>query len=618
MGLTGPVQANDIVMRASEIGTTIPGIASLAMKSARKGAQRGVQGIYQLPSGNEPTPEFMNVSQQNLNNQTQQMTDMLNMMAPEDEQLAYINEQEAGILKLLGGSGEMTPQGIPSFKKDPAQVNRGPEVSDIPRYFGEGEHKVDLAYITEPEAQLLKNLDLHDSNPPHTGPSIKNIPNYNDFGGGGYSGSTGEGAGGGSVGGHGGGQDHGGQAGEAEGAANADASTGPDTDNRDYRESVKEVAEKEATEEGMQNIEDAAAKAEAMEKATVRDKYGNPVTSTNPETGLKSNVFSERSFNESMQDYQDKKTREAFMQEAIDDAKAYAKSGLSRDAAYGLSGLSEFGNEGMGLQGATAAEGLGNMGDRLGELAAKAKANTISNTELDEMAQLNAFYGNNPTTGMGLTESLRYQFTNQQFRDDLSEAAPVLGAVALAAFAPMRLKSIYSIGKALMSFTDTTPKSLRDTMQKALDKLTGKEKDALAKSLPSTYRGFGIQGRGEGGGDRQAAEAEAARKAEEEARRRAEEEERNNRERDRFERSFANRYFVGPASLDEVRKYAVTGGGYNQLTPFYGREVGDPQSMGPAFGSNIRTADFRDYNNDGVDDRDQGINISNPSIKETV
>ena len=116
MGLTGPVQPNDIVMRASEIGTTIPGVASLAMKTARKGAQRGVQGIYQLPSGQEPTPEYMNVAQQSLNNQTQQMTDMLNSMAPEDERLAYINEEEAGILKLLGGSGEMTPQGIPTYK----------------------------------------------------------------------------------------------------------------------------------------------------------------------------------------------------------------------------------------------------------------------------------------------------------------------------------------------------------------------------------------------------------------------------------------------------------------------------------------------------------------------
>ena len=39
---------------------------------------------------------------------------------------------------------------------------------------------------------------------------------------------------------------------------------------------------------------------------------------------------------------------------------------------------------------------------------------------------------------------------------------------------------------------------------------------------------------------------------------------------------------------------------------------GMQQSMGPTF----RTADFRDYNNDGVDDRDQGINIPNPNKVE--
>ena len=132
MGLTGPVQPNDIVMRASEIGTTIPGIASLAMKSARKGAQRGVQGIYQLPSGQEPTPEFMNVSQQNLNNQTQQMTDMLNMMAPEDEQLAYINEQEAGILKLLGGSGINDPTRHYHLLKPGGNMSPGGDTPDLP------------------------------------------------------------------------------------------------------------------------------------------------------------------------------------------------------------------------------------------------------------------------------------------------------------------------------------------------------------------------------------------------------------------------------------------------------------------------------------------------------
>jgi hypothetical protein len=210
------------------------------------------------------------------------------------------------------------------------------------------------------------------------------------------------------------------------------------------------------------------------------------------------------------------------------------------------------------------------MQDELERLTNAAKANDISNEDLNKLADLNKFFGKNPTTGMGFVESLEYQFTNPKFKEDLAKAAPLLGAAALTAFAPMGLKGIFSIGKALMSFTDQTPKSLRDTMQKALNKLTGSEKKALAKSLPSTYRGFGIQGENRGEG--------ADRKAEEEARLRREAEEdtgtgeEDTREKDRFERAFANRYFVGPASLDEVRKYAVTGGGYNQLTPFYGRE----------------------------------------------
>jgi len=53
----------------------------------------------------------------NVQNEIQGQTQTLNAMAPEGEQLAYINEQEAGILKLLGGSGDMTPQGIPSFAR---------------------------------------------------------------------------------------------------------------------------------------------------------------------------------------------------------------------------------------------------------------------------------------------------------------------------------------------------------------------------------------------------------------------------------------------------------------------------------------------------------------------
>ena len=217
---------------------------------------------------------------------------------------------------------------------------------------------------------------------------------------------------------------------------------------------------------------------------------------------------------------------------------------------------------------------LGGMEDRLGELTAKAKANTIEGDELNELAQLNKFYGKNPTKGMGFLESLEYQFTNPEFTEGLKKAAPLLGAAALTAFAPLGVKSIFSIGKMLMDVTGKTPQSLRDTIQNALNKLTGGEKKAVAKSLPSTYKGFGIQGENKGGGgeDRREAAAGAERKAREEEEERAREEEENNRKQDRFQRSFANRYFVGPASLDEVRKYA-TEGGYNQLTPFSGREV---------------------------------------------
>lgn len=141
-------------------------------------------------------------------------------------------------------------------------------------------------------------------------------------------------------------------------------------------------------------------------------------------------------------------------------------------------------DESIGVQDLTDGYGqssLSGMEDRLGELTAKAKANDITSTELDELAQLNKFYGKNPTTGMGFLESLEYQVTNPEFKADLKKAAPLLGAAALTAFAPLGVKSIFSIGRALMSFTDQTPKSLRDTMQKALDKLTGGEKKLWLK-----------------------------------------------------------------------------------------------------------------------------------------
>ena len=116
MDVTGPVQPNDIVMRASEIGTSMPGIGALAYKQARKGAQKGVKGIHMIPETTNQNMDFMGIAKQNVNNQ---LTNMANTVeaasAPPGHMLAFITPEEAGILKLLGGSGEMTPAGIPAF-----------------------------------------------------------------------------------------------------------------------------------------------------------------------------------------------------------------------------------------------------------------------------------------------------------------------------------------------------------------------------------------------------------------------------------------------------------------------------------------------------------------------
>ena len=128
MDVTGPVQPNDIVMRASEIGQSMPGIGALAYKQARKGAQKGVKGIHMIPESNNQNVDFMNIARQNVN---AQLTGMANAVeaasAPPGHMLAFITPQEAGILKLLGGSGEMTESGVPSFRPTPSDTKKNTE-----------------------------------------------------------------------------------------------------------------------------------------------------------------------------------------------------------------------------------------------------------------------------------------------------------------------------------------------------------------------------------------------------------------------------------------------------------------------------------------------------------
>jgi len=105
----GPVNSGDMVVKNDQVS---PGIAALL----RKQNARGAQGIFQLPDTQQPNPDFYNQSLMNVQNQIKGQADTLNAMAPEGESLAYINPQEAGILKLLGGAGEPDPvTGIPSF-----------------------------------------------------------------------------------------------------------------------------------------------------------------------------------------------------------------------------------------------------------------------------------------------------------------------------------------------------------------------------------------------------------------------------------------------------------------------------------------------------------------------
>tara|TARA_R110002126_G_scaffold243145_1_gene386265 strand:+ start:224 stop:1474 length:1251 start_codon:yes stop_codon:yes gene_type:complete len=105
----GPVNPGDMVVQNN---TVSPGIAALLRKENRRGAQ----GIIQLPEASKPAPDFYNQALMNVQDQIQGQANTLNAMAPDGERLAYINEQEAGILKLLGGAGEpVNPTGIPSF-----------------------------------------------------------------------------------------------------------------------------------------------------------------------------------------------------------------------------------------------------------------------------------------------------------------------------------------------------------------------------------------------------------------------------------------------------------------------------------------------------------------------
>jgi len=69
-----------------------------------------------------------------------------------------------------------------------------------------------------------------------------------------------------------------------------------------------------------------------------------------------------------------------------------------------------------------------------------------------------------------------------------------------------------------------------------------------------------------------------------------------------------------PIDFDRIRQRydSIT---YPESRRTFGDDVLNMPTLQSGFG-NVRTAEFRDYNNDGIDDRDQGINIPNPNVIE--
>jgi len=71
-----------------------------------------------------------------LSTDVRQIAKLLQKKAPPGHKLAYINEEEAAILKARGGSGRITPEGIPSYEdtyySDPTSTQGMQTVSGVP------------------------------------------------------------------------------------------------------------------------------------------------------------------------------------------------------------------------------------------------------------------------------------------------------------------------------------------------------------------------------------------------------------------------------------------------------------------------------------------------------
>ena len=130
--LAGPVQGGNMVVKPNEV--PVGGAAMLA-KAMRGQANKGVGGIYELPSQEPKTPEFMQMAQQNVDIQESRQRNRYPNNFADDEggilelprnlrtapgvpqtSLAYITDEEKAILGLLNpGTPHKGPEDVPSY-----------------------------------------------------------------------------------------------------------------------------------------------------------------------------------------------------------------------------------------------------------------------------------------------------------------------------------------------------------------------------------------------------------------------------------------------------------------------------------------------------------------------
>ena len=150
--LAGPVSGGNMVVKPNEV--PVGGAAMLA-KALRGQANKGIGGIYELPSQKAPTPEFMQMAKAGL-----QQGDPMRGMGPRKGLTAYDMAnmagavEQAGIINFLGEQPEVT-----------API-RAKSHADAP--------PTQLAYITDAEKQMLLDANMHGSlegNQPNQGPA---------------------------------------------------------------------------------------------------------------------------------------------------------------------------------------------------------------------------------------------------------------------------------------------------------------------------------------------------------------------------------------------------------------------------------------------------------------